>query len=90
MEGFYVRGGNYVGKSDADILRQRLEDLRAMDKDQLKELYKVQRRQAKSEGKTKGAGLGFIDMARRASGPLEFDLVPVDGETSFFSMTTTV
>ncbi len=87
---FYVRCGNYVEKHDAEVLRRRLEDIRSMDKDQLKELYKEQRRQAKSEGKSKGAGLGFIDMARRASGPLEFELVPVDEEKSFFSMTTTV
>lgn len=87
---FYITCGNYVDNSSAESIRRRLEPLRDMDKDQLKELYREQRRQAKSEGKSKGAGLGFIDMARRASGPLDFDIVPVNGETSFFSMTTTV
>jgi hypothetical protein len=87
---FYVRCGNYVEKENAEVLRQRLESLSQMDKEQLKELYKEQRRQAKTQGASKGAGLGFIDMARRASSPLEFDIVPVDEDTSFFSMTTTV
>jgi hypothetical protein len=87
---FYITCGNYVDKAAAESIRQKLEGIREMDKDQLKDLYREQRKQAKSDGKSKGAGLGFIDMARRASAPLEYDIVPVNAETSFFSMTTTV
>lgn len=87
---FYIRCGNYVEREKVEGLRQRLESLCEMDQDQLKKLYKEQRRQAKTTGTAGGAGLGFIDMARRASCPLEFDIVPVDEDTAFFSMTTTV
>jgi hypothetical protein len=87
---FYIRCGNYVESQKAELLRQRLESLCGMDQEQLKQLYKEQRRHAKSKGASTGAGLGFIDMARRASSPLEFDIVPVDEDTAFFSMTTTV
>lgn len=87
---FYIRCGNYVERKNAEVLRERLEKLSKMDKEGLKLLYKEQRRQTKSKGTSTGAGLGFIDMARRASSPLEFDIVPVDENTAFFSMTTTV
>jgi len=87
---FFVRCGNYVEKPNAELLRKKLEDIGKMDKDQLKARYKEQRRQTKDQGKSKGAGLGFIDIARRATEPIEFEIVPVDEERSFFSMTTTV
>jgi hypothetical protein len=38
----------------------------------------------------KGSGLGFIDIARKASEPIDFEIVRVDAERSFFSMTTRI
>jgi len=87
---FYVCCGNYVDGRAAEILATRLSELQTMNKEQLKELYKQQRKIATLEGKSTGAGLGFIDMARRASKPLEFDLISVDDNRLFFSMTTTI
>lgn len=89
-EKFYVRCGNYVESHRTEALAARLKDLQRMNKEQLKTMYKEERRKAKVEGRAKGAGLGFIDMARKASEPLEFSITPVDKERSFFSMTTVV
>jgi hypothetical protein len=87
---FYVRCGNFVENRETGMLAKRLKELQHMDKEQLKILYKEERRKAKAEKRSKGAGLGFIDMARKASEPLEFSITPVDEERSFFSMTTVV
>jgi len=87
---FYVCCGNYVEKESAEMLADRLTKLQTMDKEELKDLFKKQRKLASLEGKSKGAGLGFIDMARRASKPIEFELIPVEGERFFFSMITTI
>lgn len=87
---FYVCCGNYVEKRSAEILSKRLEELRKMSKEELKDHYKKQRKMVTGEGKSKGAGLGFIDMARRASKPLEFALIPVDHDKFFFSMMTVI
>lgn len=89
-ERFYVCCGNYIEKQSAEMLTKRLNELQSMSKEELKELYKKQRKAAKLEGKAKGGGLGFIDMARRSSKPLEFDIIPVDDKKSFFAMTTTI
>lgn len=86
---FYVRCGNYVENAQAEPLRERLAMLQTLTKDQLKALYKEERRKAET---TPGimAGLGFIDMARKASEPINFQITRVDETRSFFSMTTII
>jgi hypothetical protein len=88
-ENFYVRGGNFVENRHTDALRTRLERLQSMTPDELKALYKEERRKLKEEG-AKGSGLGFIDMARKASQSIEFEIIEVDAEKSFFSLTTII
>jgi len=86
---FYVRCGNFVEKDQAESLRARLTMLQKMTKDQLKALYKEERRRAETDPDNK-AGLGFIDMARKASEPINFEITPVSETRSFFSMTTII
>ena len=38
---------------------------------------------------SKGAGLGFMEIARRASKPIEFDFTDVDGDYAFFALKAT-
>lgn len=87
---FYVRCGNFVENQHADALRNRLEALQKMTPEQLKTLYKEERRKLKTDASVKGSGLGFIDMARKASESIEFEITRVDGERSFFSLTTII
>ena len=37
-----------------------------------------------------GAGLGFVDMARKSGRKLEFDFEKLDDNFSFFSLRTTI
>lgn len=85
---FCVRCGNYIENEQVEYLSTTLRDIQAMDKNQLKALYKERRKSG--PGGSKGAGLGFIDMARKASKPLEFSITPVDETKSFFSLTTII
>ncbi len=87
---FYVRCGNFVSKSRVKPLSELLERLQGLDKDQLKALYKERRRSAEPDDDSKGAGLGFIEMARKASEPLKFGFTAVDDDRSFFSITTII
>lgn len=87
---FYVRCGNFIENHEAEPLRRRLEELRSMDRDQLKALYKEERRKEQASGKTEGLGLGLIEMARKAGEPLEFSITPIDEHRSFFVMTTII
>ena len=82
---YEVRAGNLVHNADVAALKERIQALLTLDKAGLKTLYKEQLRKERPAG-VSNAGLGFIDMARRASRPLEYEVTPVDQDRSFFSL----
>lgn len=82
---YVVHGGNLVDRSDVERLRAKLLRVQGMNKDELKVLYKEQLKAPADEG-SKGAGLGFTEIARRASKPIEFDFTDVDGNHAFFAL----
>jgi len=80
---FYIKSGNYISGTQKDFLEEKLPVIQEMDKDELKKYYKKQRREEAREG-SKGAGLGFIEMARRASTPIEYDIKPAAEQGMYF------
>ncbi len=86
---YVVYSGNLVQRSDVERLRDRLTKIRDMSKDELRAMHKERLRSGPEEG-SKGAGLGFMEIARRASKPIEFDFVDVDDAYAFFSLKATV
>jgi len=58
---------------NAEGLQKNLDELKAMDSKELRKAYKQRLRDGPPEG-SKGAGLGFIEMARKAD-RFEFDFV---------------
>ena len=86
---YVVFAGNLVACSDVEPLRTKLSRIRNMSKDELKALYKEQLR-AEPEPGGKGAGLGFMETARRASKPIEFDFADVDETYAFFALKASI
>ena len=82
---FYIICGNKARPAQGEKMLERIVFLRQLDKKALNELYKRMRRE-KPDEESLGAGLGFIEMFRRASEPLECHLAPIDHETVFFSI----
>ena len=82
---FEVQAGNAVRTEDASPLVDRIRLLASLDKPGLKALYKEQLRRERPEG-VAGAGLGLIDMARRASAPLQYELTALPDGLSYFSL----
>jgi hypothetical protein len=66
---------NPISTADVEHLRNKLEPLRNMSIEEIKQAYKVSLR-ADTPEDSKGAGLGFLTMARDASAPLEFAFHP--------------
>lgn len=86
-EGRYVvSAGNIVDAADGPELEARVKALAAIDKTQLKAQYKEQLRKPREGGASSGAGLGLIDLARKASEPLACSLRKLDDRRAFFSM----
>jgi hypothetical protein len=82
---FYVFCGNKIEREKIAFLKENLDMLRGMDKEQLKNLYRERRKAVRGEG-SKGAGLGFIEMARKACKPIEYDFSLIDDNHAFFSI----
>ncbi|MBF0232977.1 MAG: hypothetical protein HQK65_08055 [Desulfamplus sp.] len=82
-EHYYVLCGNMIRSAKVEVLREKLCLIRGMDTAALKTYYKEQRKLT-PDVESKGAGLGLIEMARKASHPIDFDFKPVSDELSFF------
>ncbi|MBF0126080.1 MAG: hypothetical protein HQM02_02610 [Magnetococcales bacterium] len=86
---FFVTCGNKVEHDHAARLREQLTMIQQMDRNGLKALYKQILKGEIPEG-SKGAGVGFVDIARRASRPIEFDFVWLDEKFTFFALKATI
>jgi len=72
-DGFLIEAINPMDHENAEGLQKNLDELKAMDSKELRKAYKQRLRDGPPEG-SKGAGLGFIEMARKAD-RFEFDFV---------------
>ena len=82
---YVVSAGNFVTPEDGAVLTRRVNELAAMDGAALKATFKAQLRQPR-ENLGGSAGLGLIDIARKASSPLAVALRSVDAARSFISL----
>lgn len=82
---YVISASNSVKDADGKVLLDRIEQLDLMDKDALKVAFKTQLRQPRSS-LSGSAGLGLIDMARKATGPLHYSLEPLGEGRALFSL----
>lgn len=86
---YFITSGNAILSKNVEGLNQRLEEINTLDKDGLKQLYKDIIKHGKLSDKG-GAGLGFVDMARKSGQKLWFNFEPINDTLSFFSLRTTI
>lgn len=86
---YTIMSGNPIRKSNIPALKEKLERINGLDKDGLKELYKeiIKNTTISEKG---GAGLGFVDMARKSGEKLEFVFPEMVGDYSFFCLKVNV
>jgi hypothetical protein len=88
-ERFFIVCANTILEEDVPRLKQRLEILQKMDKNEIKAYYKEQLREAPEEN-SRGATIGLIEIARRASEPIEFDFDRIDADKFFFCLKVSI
>jgi hypothetical protein len=86
---YVVSSGNEILKEDVPSLVERLDEINRQDRDGLKKMYKEQLHRER-DPEASGAGVGLIDIARRARGRLEYSFRELDGRHDFFSLIVTV
>jgi hypothetical protein len=83
-ERYFVGSGNYIDEEDIPNITQKLGKLQVMSKSELKDFY-LQTRRDDRDVENEGAGLGLIEIARRASEPIEYEIAE-KGEHMFFQI----
>lgn len=82
---FFVACGNPVRLDHVERLREKLEPLRTMTLDEIKAAYRQQLRNEEHEQDpvSKGAGLGFLTLARDSSEPIEYQIIRRSGDDTY-------
>ncbi|MTI42403.1 hypothetical protein JM93_00150 [Roseibium hamelinense] len=80
---FFVICGNTVKQSEAPKLEARLNEIVSMDEPELRQHYKQKLREEPEE-QSEGGTIGLLEIARRASAPLQFEFMTLDEERQFF------
>jgi len=83
--GYQVVTGNYVTNERIDSLKERLDEINSVSKEELRDLYKRILNNDRFSDKG-GAGLGFIDIARKSGQKLNYNFQSVNDKVSFFSL----
>jgi hypothetical protein len=86
---YSITSGNVIFNKNIDSLKIKLDKINSLDKDGLKELYKSTLSSSELSDKG-GAGLGFIDMARKSGQKLIYNFEKINDEISFFSLQSTI
>jgi hypothetical protein len=86
---FFIYCGNRVYNKDIPQLSSKIDELKDLSKDELKALYKERRKMDPPPG-SKGAGLGLVEIARKAGKPIEYTFENVSEEFSFFAIKVVV
>ncbi len=86
---YYITTGNVVKKNEENTLKPKLEQINILERDDLTLLRKEILKKGELSDKG-GAGLGFIEMARKSGKKLMFDFEPVDEQASFFYFRTEI
>ncbi len=86
---YQVMTGNYMETKDVESLKDKLDFVNSMNKDELKLYYKeVLNDGNRSEKGT--AGLGMVDIARKSGQKLGYHFLELGPNLSFFSLTVTI
>jgi len=77
--------GNYILNENIHGLKNRLDEVNSLNKEELKEYYKKVLNNGEMSLKG-GGGLGMIDIARKTGEKLEYNFLEIDNKVSFFTL----
>jgi hypothetical protein len=87
--GYRIITGNFILHENAEILKERIDTINAMNPAELKAYYleKLGSTELSEKG---GAGLGIIDIARKSGNKIEYTFQQPSEKHSFFTLSATI
>jgi len=83
---FFIQTGNLMRNENVGLVKNRIDYLNTLDKKSLRKFYKEQMHMDDNNPESKGAGLGFIEIARRISSKISYSFTPCGENLTFFSL----
>jgi hypothetical protein len=84
-ERYRISTGNFITKDRIDVLKNKIDKINSMSKEELKDMYKfILNHQRLSE--KGGGGLGLVDIARKTGNKLDYNFEKYDETFVFFNL----
>lgn len=83
---YFLQSGNVMKSEKVEDVRTCIDFLNSLDKKGLRQYYKEKIKTENTNPESRGAGLGLIEIAKRASSKIEYDFTPLEDNMTFFSM----
>jgi len=84
-DGYLISTGNFIKAERKALIKERIDKINSLSKDELKEYYKFVLDNQKFSEKG-GGGLGLIDMAKRTSRKLDYAFYQLNAKYEFFNL----
>jgi len=84
---YYITTGNSIEKDSIPTITELIQNVNVLDKDELKAYYKKILNEGELSEKG-GAGIGFIDMARKSGNKLSYKFIDLNNSKSYFYFQT--
>lgn len=84
-EGYEIYTGNYILNENVDKMKERLDKVNSLSKEELKEYYLSVLNNGEISLKG-GGGLGMIEIARKSGEKINYNFLQVNDKISFFTL----
>ncbi|PID92202.1 MAG: hypothetical protein CSA96_04495 [Bacteroidetes bacterium] len=86
---YRISTGNFISQEKVDMLRNKLDKINSMGKEELKDMYKfILNHQRLSE--KGGGGLGLVDIARKTGNKLTYTFEKLNNDYFFFNLDVSI
>ncbi|MCL2605516.1 MAG: SiaB family protein kinase [Defluviitaleaceae bacterium] len=83
---FFIQTRNAVKNESITLIKGRIDHLNTLDKKELRQFHKEMLKGDNDNPESKGAGLGLIEIARRATAPIAYNFERLNDSQSLFTM----
>ena len=83
---FFIQTRNSINNEHIALVKGRIDHLNTLDKKELRQYQKERIKEVNDNPESRGAGLGLIVVARRATSPIEYEFERYDDQRQYFTM----
>jgi len=83
---YFIQTGNAVQNKSMEWIKSIIDHLNTLDKKALRQFHRERLVAENDNPESRGAGLGLIEIARRATSPIAYKFEPMDNGISYFTL----